>query len=309
MMFHLLAGLSWTPGFKGILIVAIAVAILYGSVALILGTNSGARLGFLLAFTGLMGWFTVMGGIWSIYGIGYKGPAPSWHVIDTVGGSPSGSSIDIVDTLPLPEDLPDPVEVRDGSKELLAEFPPERKDPNLGDLVTVDPELNDKINEQVAPWKILPTSNKYTGETQSAVAEALGPNDQNLFASASDYMVLESFVTGGKKGRTDNSVVGRVIYKVRSALTFTNDPFYAVVQLQAVIPQETKAGQAPPAPVRDPEAEIYTVVLERDRGALRLPSISFTLFSGTVFAILANSLHRRDKLATAQRAAVAAGAA
>lgn len=309
MTIELLGALTWAPGFKGLLTVAISVIILCGSVALILGTNSGARLGFLLALTGLFGWFVVMGIIWAAYGIGYKGPAPTWKVADTVQGTPADSRIEIAETLPLPADLPDPVEVRDASTALLEEFPPTAKDPTIGDLVVIDEALRDEINQQVDPWKILETSNKYTGETQSVVAEALGPNGKGVFDSASDYVVVQTFVTGGKTGRTDNSVLGRIKYKFTSATQFDNPPLYAAVQLQAVVPQETRPGQAPPLPVADENAPVYTVVLERDRGALRLPSISFTIFSSIVFAILVNMLHRRDKLAAAQRSAIVAAGA
>lgn len=309
MTIELLGALTWAPGFKGLLTVAVAVVILCGSVALILGTNSGARLGFLIALTGLFGWFVVMGIVWAAYGIGYKGPAPTWKVADTVQGTPADSRIPVAETLPLPSDLPDPVEVRDGSEALLEEFPPTGKNPTLGDLVNVDQELREQINAETDPWKILESSNRYTGETQSVVAEALGPNGKSVFDSASDYVVVQTVVTGGKTGRTDNSTLGRITYKITSALEFDNPPLYAAVQLQAVVPQETKPGQAPPLPVIDEDAPVYTVVLERDRGALRLPSISFTIFSSIVFAILANMLHRRDKLAAAQRSAVVAAGA
>ncbi len=309
MTIELLGALTWAPGFKGLLTVAVAVIILCGSIALILGTNSGARLGFLIALTGLFGWFVVMGIIWAAYGIGYKGPAPTWKVADTVQGTPADSRIPIAESLPLPADLPDPVEVRDASAELLKEFPPTGKNPTIGDLVSLDEALRDQVNEQVDPWKILESSNKYTGETQSVVAEALGPDGKGVFDSASDYVVVQTFVTGGKTGRTDNSTLGRIKYKFTSAFQFDNPPLYAAVQLQAVVPQETKPGQAPPLPVVDKDAPVYTVVLERDRGALRLPSISFTIFSAIVFAILANMLHRRDKLAAEQRSAVVAAGA
>jgi hypothetical protein len=309
MMIELLGALTWSPGFKGLLTVAVAVVILCGSVALILGTNSGARLGFLIALTGLFGWFVIMGIVWAAYGIGYRGPSPTWKVADTVQGAPAESRIDIVQTLPLPADLPDPVELRDASDDLLQEFPPTAKAPTLGDLVAVDQDIRDEINQQTDPWKILESSNRYTGETQSVVAEALGPNGKGLFDSAADYVVVDTFVTGGKTGRTDNSTIGRITYKLTSALEFDNPPLYAAVQLQAVVPQTTKPGQAPPLPVADEDAPVYTVVLERDRGALRLPSISFTIFSGIVFAILVNMLHRRDKLAAEQRSAVVAAGA
>lgn len=304
MIVELFGAISWAPGFKGILTVAVGVAILMGSVALILGTNSGARLGFLIALTGLFGWFIVMGTIWSIYGIGYKGPAPSWKVIDVVTGPPSGSRVAKADSLPLPEDLPDPVALRDADKALLKEYPKEApKQPNLGDLAGASEKVKDRLNEQLAPWKILETTNRYTGETQAAVAEGLGPNGQNLFKDASGYVVLDSFVTGGKKGRTDDSKLGRVLYKAKSMVTFTHPPLLVAVQLQEVVPQDALPGQKPPLPVANKDAPVITVVMERDHGALRLPSISFTIFSAMVFAILANTLHRRDKLATVQRAA------
>ena len=304
-LLDVVAALSWDPGFKGILTVAVAVAILCGSVWLIMATNTGARLGFLLALTGLMGWWFVMGIIWASYGIGYKGPAPSWEVVDTVQGDPSGAQLEKAQSLPLPDELPDPVERRDGSEELLEAFPTDQRDPGRSDLVTVDTEFAEELNEKVAPWKVLPTTNGYTGETQSVVTEAVGPDGLGLFADATEYAVIDSYITGGKKGRTDDSIIGRVKYKVTSALTFRNDPLYAAVQIQAVIPQETKPGQAPPTPLVDEDAPVYTVVLQRDRGALRLPAIAFTLFCGVSFAILANMLHRRDKLADEQRAAVA----
>ena len=49
MIVDLLGAMSWDPGFKGVLVVVVGVSVLMGSVALILGTNSGARLGFLVA--------------------------------------------------------------------------------------------------------------------------------------------------------------------------------------------------------------------------------------------------------------------
>ena len=311
MTLELLAGLSWTPGFRGVLSVLVGVVVLYGSVALILGTNSGARLGFQLALTGLAGWFFVMGFIWAIYGIGYLGPAPSWKVVDTISGPPSapdGARLKVARTLPLPSDLPDPLALRDDDEELLAEFPVDAKDPLLGDLAGASEEIRGQINDQLeGGWVILETSNKFTGETQAATQEYLV--EEGLFESASEFMFLTGFLTGGETPRSDDSTVGRAVYEVvNTAKLGRHDPFYAAVQLQGVIPQETKPGQAPPLPVVDPDAPVYTVVLHRDRGALRQPTIGFTIASGLVFVVLAQSLHRRDKLVLRQRAAPTGGA-
>jgi hypothetical protein len=305
---------AWDPGFRGILTVGVAVLILCGSVFLILATNTGNRLGFLIALTGLTGWLTVMGVIWSIYGIGYKGPAPTWKVVDTVRSTEGSGQVDsrvpVARSLPLPDELPDPVEVRDSSPTLLKAYPAEQRDPSLGDLVTVDTELLDQLNAKVKPWRVLETSNTYTGETQAVVAEALGPNEAKVFKAASDYQVIESFLTGGKKRRTDNSTLGRAIFKITSSFDIKPPPLYAVVQLQAVIPQETKPGQAPPPPVRDHSQPIISVVLERTGGhQLRLHAITMTIAMGITTAVLCSMLHRRDKLALAQRAAVAGAGA
>lgn len=302
---NILGAMTWDPGFKGALTVAIAVAILCGSVALIIGTNSGARLGFLIALAGFMGWNLVMGIIWAIYGIGWVGPAPSWDHVDTAVGPTDNTRIEAVHDLVLPEELPDPLVIRDASGELQEAFPDTGRDPALTDLVAFDDDLREEINSQIGDWTILDTVDGYTGETQSAVTVAMA--EQGVFDSASEYVVRESFITGGKSRRTDDSILGRVVYKATSVFEVTNDPFLAAVQIQAVIPQETRPGQAPPLPVPDPDAPVYTVILERDRGSLRLPALLFTGASGLVFALTCYLLHTRDKLATEQRAASPAG--
>ena len=80
MLANLLA-ISWEPELRGILIVIIATVVLCGSIYMILATNIGARLGFLVALTGLFGWMMLMGIVWAIYGIGLKGPEPSWQAV------------------------------------------------------------------------------------------------------------------------------------------------------------------------------------------------------------------------------------
>src|SRR3954453_15496473 len=103
-MVNMLAAISWDPGFRGILVVAVGVLVLMGSVYLLLATNSGARLGFLLALTGLMGWMTIMGTVWSIYGIGKKGPDPKWVVKDLNYADLSQSEVAVARGLPEPKD-------------------------------------------------------------------------------------------------------------------------------------------------------------------------------------------------------------
>jgi hypothetical protein len=56
-------------------------------VYLVLATDTGTRLGFLLALTGFFGWMAIMGIVWWVYGIGPKGREPEWKVEEVVVGS------------------------------------------------------------------------------------------------------------------------------------------------------------------------------------------------------------------------------
>lgn len=95
-----LAGISWKPEIRGVLTVAIAVTILCGSVVLLLGTNMGTRLGFLVALTGLFGWMTILGGVWWMYGKGPLGAAPSWQVIEINTGDLSEAQLEEISSDP-----------------------------------------------------------------------------------------------------------------------------------------------------------------------------------------------------------------
>jgi len=79
---EILAGLGWDPEIRGLLTVALGFAVLGGSVWLLLVTNTGTRLGSLIALAGFWGWMFVMGIFWWIYGIGWAGSLPTWEVQD-----------------------------------------------------------------------------------------------------------------------------------------------------------------------------------------------------------------------------------
>ena len=95
-----LAALTWEPQIKGALYVLLAVLILCGSAFLLLSTNMGARLGFLLSGAGLFGFLATIGIIWWVYGIGPKGPEPHWVSKGIVTGDPSRSANPALDRFP-----------------------------------------------------------------------------------------------------------------------------------------------------------------------------------------------------------------
>ena len=106
--------ITWDPALRGILVVATGVVVLCGSVYLLLATNLGSRLGFLVAIAGLSGWMAMMGFVWALYGIGYIGDAASWHVeevvvsesADDLSAARLDKAHDLSEWTPLPADAP-----------------------------------------------------------------------------------------------------------------------------------------------------------------------------------------------------------
>lgn len=73
-----IAGIGWEPEIRGALTVVLASTVLMGSVWLLLATNTGIRLGSLIALAGFFSWMFLMGLVWWLYGIGYVGSTPTW---------------------------------------------------------------------------------------------------------------------------------------------------------------------------------------------------------------------------------------
>jgi hypothetical protein len=77
----------WYPTILGVLVVVAAVALFVGSVYLLLGTNLGARLGFLVTFTGLAGFLMILTLLWTTSATPLtvlKGRVPQWKVVEVV---------------------------------------------------------------------------------------------------------------------------------------------------------------------------------------------------------------------------------
>jgi hypothetical protein len=85
---------AWDPFLKGVVFVLVAGVLLAGSVYLVLSTDLGSRVGFLVAAAALCGWIFVMAIVWTVYGIGLKGRPAAWKaslapIAGEVGKSPT----------------------------------------------------------------------------------------------------------------------------------------------------------------------------------------------------------------------------
>ena len=77
----------WYPTILGILVVVAGIVLFCGSVYVLLGTNLGARLGFLVAFTALTGFMCILSLLWTTTASPLntlKGRIPQWKVVEVV---------------------------------------------------------------------------------------------------------------------------------------------------------------------------------------------------------------------------------
>ncbi|MBM3660053.1 MAG: hypothetical protein FJW95_11220 [Actinobacteria bacterium] len=77
----------WYPTVLGVLVVVAAVVLFIGSIYLILGTNMGARAGFLATFTALMGLMVVLSALWVTTTSPLntlRGAVPKWEIQEVV---------------------------------------------------------------------------------------------------------------------------------------------------------------------------------------------------------------------------------
>ena len=260
-----LLAISWEPELRGILIVIIAVSTLCGSVYLVLGTNLGARLGFLVAFTGLVGWMSLMGAIWWVYGIGLKGPEPSWEAI------PGRTVIQDTDALRAA-----------GVLDVLPTIPP---DATFGDEA-------DLVNDQFVAegWVPLDESDPSFGQAGSSAGELLV--ETGTFDTG-EFQVVRVFDIGGERYPKISDGI--------DFLAFFHKPHYAVVEVAPLEQLRPEPGRAPTPPAIDTARQHQYVYMLRDLGARRQPAALITIGSTSAFLLLCWIMHRRDRIVAENR--------
>lgn len=274
---QLLAALAWDPQIRGALIVVTAFVILPGSVYLLLATNTGAKVGFLLAAAGFFGWMAVMGWIWVVYGIGIKGEPPTWEVEEVVTG-------DVAER---------------GTTDEAAGFPKGWRKLQTGDAILGD--------AQAAADKVLAPVEAAEGEGGGAEAPV-----QPVFEELTDYVQVAGYARGGENywipggglatetsiGNRGSNVFAKLIERLKRGPFHA--PHYAVIQVQPVDDPEATKLEA------DTDAPVTSVVMVRNLGNLRFPSLMVAISMSIVFGLVANALHKRDlEMMAARRAAPA----
>jgi hypothetical protein len=280
-----LAGIAWDPQIRGILAVLVGMAVLMGSVFLLLATNLASRLGFLIALAAVFGWLTIHGLVWWIYppGQGPVGRIPAWEVEEIVYGDLSESMLDKahdVDT----SNLPPSAEVNELTPEEVAALSEE----HAGDL-----------NE----WKLLDASDATRGEAQTTLDAVLAEGAVPGLEETDSRVYTYTFETGGKPSPESDGVVDRVTNRITNTLRITHPTHYAIVQFQPASVEEAEPGQPPNQPEIIEGSQTISAVLVRDIGQRRVVPAGVCIGSGLIFGLLCVMLHKRDRIVAEHRSA------
>ncbi len=277
----LMAGITWDPFIRGFLIVVAAVVLLPGSVYLVLATDTGARLGFLLAAAGLMGLLSMMAVLWLVLAsTAAIGRPNSWRPLQVVTGDFAGQ-----------------VTVKDAQ-----DFP-------ANELNTIPPS---PPNLRTKHWFWPLQSCRVTGWHKGDPAKITDPESASdtVLASAptssqlkSPFSVTTDYTYAGVYEKGTNAGCLFAVNRHKIYLPFTRTPHLAIVVAYPVIPQVTPPNGAPPTPKPDLSKPPTYVILERNLGSVRQPQFVVAVSSGLIFLILCNMLHRRDKEIWARKAA------
>ena len=84
----------WYPTILGVLVVVAGIMLFVGSIYLILGTNMGARLAFLVTFAALMGFMVVLSSLWITTASPLntlRGSVPKWEIKEVVTTLPEST--------------------------------------------------------------------------------------------------------------------------------------------------------------------------------------------------------------------------
>jgi hypothetical protein len=285
----ILAGIAWDPQIRGFLTVVVGVAVLMGSIYLLLGTNLGNRLGFMLALTGFFGWMVILGLFWWVKpsATGPQGRVPAWEAEEINTGDLSQAHLAEAREIDTSQ-LPDPATLDEATAD---EF----------EAIAAEEELS------LAGWSLIAASDPSRGEAQAVVDEVLTDGSYPGIDASTDYVTQYAFEIGGKPERQSDGVFDRVANKITNSLRITSPSHYAVVQVCLTTPgsrpEAAQPGEAPPSPECDTGTETISVVLLRDLGQVRLLPALVTLASGLIFGVLCYMLHVRDRRVEEHRSA------
>jgi hypothetical protein len=264
----------WYPTILGVLTVIAAVGLFCGTIYLLLATDLGARLGFVVAAAGLSGFMVLLSLLWITTSSPLntlRGRQPSWKPVEVLEGGDLARS-----KIPAVRDI--------------------REEGRLDDVA-------EQANIKAAVDTLVVTSAEDPAEEEVGAT-----SEYAIYAAADDYIVTDFFVTGG------GDIFSQVDVEVNGEFPLLHvslhEPKYAVVDICAADKEAAVVpfGEPPPDPVCNEDEPINTLVLELDLGSVRVPPIVAFIGSSILFGLCLLSLHWRERDLQAQAAALQAEA-
>jgi hypothetical protein len=259
-MLSALLSIDFNPGIRGILVTLVMFVFLVGGTYLLVGTNLGARLGFLIVGATLAGWMMLMCIVWVIYGIGLKGPEPKWIPNEPIAIVRDGALLDRAEVLETSVNI-------DGL-----------------DPTAAAEKVSDTLVED--GWTKLDDADPARGKAVAASDEILQIEAEEF--AAGEYVSVAVFDKGGER----YPKIGESL----DFLAFWHKPRYSVVQVAPVVQQRTEPGRAPARVQIDTTKPHRYVVMIRDLGAKRRPGFLIGFGSALIFFLMVWMLHRRETL-------------
>ncbi len=278
----------WDPTIIGILVVLSGVVLFCGSTYLLLATNLGGRLGFMISFSALAGIMVLLSGL--------------WVTTQTPLNSPKGRTA-LWTTIPCPDDKPDCALVDNLSEAPVAA---------LSNLARGNPEPIEPENYQTLRSAV---------EAALVVADEAGEKEKPeqpyaKFENGAEVLTQAPVDAAGIPNKLGTETLKEFIVGGDTEMIVKHKPKYAAVEFCEKKLQPTDAGFDPRFPKGNPNVKPTTpgcdptkahqwILLRYDRGSIRLPAFMYLLFSSLIFAVSLYALHSRE---LAQRRIAAEGA-
>lgn len=259
-MLSALLSVDFQPGLRGIVVVLVMVVCLIGGTYLLVGSNLGARLGFLVVAAALSGWMMCMCLVWVIYGIGLKGPEPTWQPNEPITIVRDGALLDRAEVLETSVNI-------DG----------------LDPAAAAEKVSNTLVEDG---WTLLDDADPARGKAVAASDEILQIEAEEF--AAGEYVSVAVYDKGGER----YPKIGESL----DFFAFKHKPHYSIVEVAPVLPQRAEPGRAPARVQIDTTKPHRYVVMIRDLGAKRRPGFLIGIGSGLIFFLLVWLLHRRETL-------------
>lgn len=297
---NVLAILRWDPTIRGILFPAIQFLVLCGSCYLILATNIGNRLGFLISSAAFWGWMTLMSIVWLIYGIGPAGDAPSWKYTEEVFNTKfaQDAKVKVLPNVPADKAPAGWKVLRDGN-------------PVRGEAQSA---IDGHLGKDSTEWVSIGAF-ETGGEQRIKVWPKRKRIDVDEFAREKAEKAANDLLPEGERKKSSELFRAKRYqwydlrdYEFRGLLhgkrVYVGQQ-QAVLKKQVVVKgvkqfnddgtQKMETVVEAAKPVADPNGKVITHVLTRDLGTRRLRSFRVFFFSLILTIVSVIALHYRDK--------------